>query len=181
MDRRVAPAMNKHRRRLLKGPSRNCVARRRTSRALGRDYENSRDRRILQQHCIITSHVPRTTRRVALLTTPRSLGHRKKSTARERQTVLGEAVNLICGCACPLCWRRSNVIIHERRTILCWMWHNQGLTLSTLILLVIISLVHYRVSFSRMIILLPLPLCLRLTLSFVFGCSNKSIFKTNDV
>ena len=58
------------------------------------------------------------------------------------------------------------------------MWHNRLLTHLTFIFLVTISLVQQRV--CRMIILLPLPFHLWFPLSFVLGCSNESVFETDD-
>jgi len=82
--------------------------------ALGHHYESFRDRRILRLHCIITSHVPCTTQRVALaLMAIRSYG--KRPLGEMPETVVSGGVNPTCASACPPCWRRSNETIHDRR------------------------------------------------------------------
>lgn len=168
-------------------------------RALGHHYASSRNRRILRRRCITTSHVPCTTRRVARrLAIPGHLSLHEKGMLGEVQEIkVGEGGNLICACACPPSWRRSNVITHDGRLpprIPLWgrgclraRDHNDSvknyqpdvpLTHLTFIFLVTISLVQQRV--CRMIILLPLPFQLWFPLTFVLGCSNESVFETDD-
>ena len=175
------------------------MTRPRIPRALGRHCESSRNRRILQRHCITTNHVHCTTRRVAW---PRA----SRGPPSLHEILVGEGVNPICACACPPCWRRSNVTIRDRRRVCSasanaskgvgyWhatiiearlknrpeqrpMWQNRLSVHLIFIFLITISLVQQRV--CRLIILLPLPFHLWFSLSFIVGCANKSIFETDD-
>lgn len=116
-NRPTTPGVCQHQWRLSKRTSKQNVIRRKTSRGLDHRYESSRDRRILRRHCITTSQDPYIIQRVTLtLTAPRHLGPRERRPLGEiRETVVRGEANLICVCACPPCWRRSNVIIHDRR------------------------------------------------------------------
>jgi hypothetical protein len=115
MNHRTALRMNRH----GQNPSRICVARRRAPRALGRHYGSFRNRRILRRHCTTTNHVHCTTRKIAWPRTARGLLslHEKEMLREVHEILVGEGVNLICACACPPCWRRSNGTIHDRRSV----------------------------------------------------------------
>jgi hypothetical protein len=67
------------------------MARRRASRAPGRHYESSRNKRILRRHCITTNHVHCTTRRV---TWPRTA---RGSLSLHEKEMLGEVHEILVG------------------------------------------------------------------------------------